>query len=328
MLVAVACLLLVWPQAVGLHRTLPFTQIVSFRTVGVLALAGTLAVVALLLASRHLRALLGASAAVLSVALIAAGGIVALRGVGPGLPPTGADDAVRVLAWNTLGNEPGSPTIARLAIDYDVDVLMLPETTHDMGLEIASLLREAGRPMWVLSSTPAPGYRAAETTLLVSADLGEYRVTDAYGGTAVLASVVAEPVSGEGPILVAAHPVAPVPEQMANWRSDLEWLASICTGDRIVAGDFNATLDHLAGLAAPGEAGAVVGECRDAAQSAGAASLGTWTSGKPPLLVPAIDHIMHTGGWRTTGFEVITREDRSGSDHRPVFAELSRVPAT
>ena len=324
--VAAACLVLVWPQALGLHRTLPVTQLVSFRLVGALGLAGALLLVALLLlVSRRLRALLAASATVLLVATLAAGGVILVRGTAASLPPSGAPDAVRVLARNTLGNEPGSPTIARLALDYDVDVLMLPETTHDMGLEIASLLREAGRPMWVLSSNPAPGYRAAETTLLVSAELGEYEISDAYGDTAVLASVVAEPVDGQGPLLVAAHPVAPVPEQMQNWRDDLAWLAGVCAGDAIVAGDFNATLDHLAGLEAPDVAGAVLGECRDAAREAGSASLGTWTSGKPPLLVPAIDHVMHTPGWEVTGFEVITREDRAGSDHRPVFAELTRA---
>lgn len=323
--VAAACLALVWPQALGLQRELPFTQLVSFRLVGAIGLAGALLVVAFaLLVSRRLRALLAASATVLLVATLAAAGIVLVRGTTAAVPATGAPEAVRVLAWNTLGNEPGSPTIAQLALDYDADVLMLPETTLDMGLEIAGLLGEQGRPMWVLSSTPAPGYRAAETTLLVSAELGEYEVVDDYGDTSVLASVVADPVDGTGPRLIAAHPVAPVPEHMANWRADLEWLAGLCTGDAIVAGDFNATLDHLAGLEAPGADGAVLGECRDAALDAGAASLGTWTSGKPPLLVPAIDHVMHAGDWEVTGFEVITREDRSGSDHRPVFAELRR----
>jgi endonuclease/exonuclease/phosphatase family metal-dependent hydrolase len=32
---------------------------------------------------------------------------------------------------------------------------------------------------------------------------------------------------------------------------------------------------------------------------------------------------MATSQWEVTGFEVITSADRAGSDHRPVFAELT-----
>ena len=326
MITAAAAILLVWPQLLGWQRELPFTQIISFRLVmligvGVALIAG----LALILVSRQTRALFGGMTVVLLVTALSLGGLLLSRGYNASVPPTGAADAVRVLTWNTLGNEPGSPTIAQLAIDYDVDVLMLPETTEDMGMEIAGLLREAGKPMWVLSHSGAPGYRAAETTLLVSAELGEYEVTEALGDTSVLATVVAVPKNGQGPTLVAAHPVAPVPEQMSHWRDDLKWLSTVCTGDAIVAGDFNATLDHLVGLEDSSVSGAVLGGCRDAALDAGSAALGTWTSGRPPALVPAIDHVMYTPTWKVTGFEVITREDRSGSDHRPVFAELTRA---
>lgn len=326
LLTAVAAVLFVAPQLVGLHRSLPFTQIISFRLVMLMGL-GAAVVVALILVlvSRRVRALVMPTLIVLLVTSLGLGTLLLGRGYTESVPATGAPNAVRVLSWNTLGNEPGSPTIAQLVLDYDVDVVMLPETTNEMGLEIAGLLSEAGRPMWVLSSSVAPGYRAAETTLLVSAELGEYAITTDYGDTSVLASVVAVPVDGTGPTLVAAHPVAPVPAQMENWRNDLDWVAGICAGDAIVAGDFNATLDHLHGLADGETAGAVLGSCRDAALDAGSAALGTWTSGRPPALVPAIDHVMFTDRWQVTGFEVITREDRAGSDHRPVFAELTPV---
>ncbi|SJM56851.1 endonuclease/exonuclease/phosphatase family protein [Gulosibacter sp. 10] len=315
---------LVWPQLFGLQRSLLVSQAISFRLVMLLGIAGALVIALILvLVSRPTRALFGTTAIVLAV-LLAAGGFNYLqRGISMSQEATGADEAIRVLAWNTLGNEPGSPTIAQLVLDYDADVVMLPETTGDMGYEIAGILAEQGRPMAVFANTGAPGYRAAETTLLVSADLGEYQVHTEYGDTSALATVVAEPVDGSGPRLVAAHPIAPVPEQMDNWRSDLEWLSTMCDGNTIIAGDFNATLDHLAGLENDEVEGAVFGDCSDSAQDAGAASAGTWTSGKHPLLVPAIDHVMSTPQWQTTGYELIRREDRSGSDHRPIFAELS-----
>ncbi|MFD2674177.1 endonuclease/exonuclease/phosphatase family protein [Gulosibacter bifidus] len=315
--------LAMWPQLLGLHHTVPFAQAVPFRLIHLLVGAGVLLIcVALAFALRHGgRAVF--SVVSLAVAVVLAFGTLDLFGRGVALvkPPTGADDAIRVLAWNTLGNEPGSPKIAQLAADYDVDVLMLPETTEDMGIEIAAQLADLGKPMQVISGTGAPGFRAAETTLLVSEELGTYVKIDDLGDTSALATVIAEPADGDGPRLVAAHPLAPVPERMDTWKSDLEWVASICTGNTILAGDMNATIDHLSGLG--NGSGAHLGDCRDAAVAAGAGAAGTWTSGKPPLLVAAIDHVMTTDQWDVTGFEVITREDRSGSDHRPVFAELS-----
>ncbi|KAB1643454.1 endonuclease/exonuclease/phosphatase family protein [Gulosibacter chungangensis] len=314
----------IWPQWFGLQREFLISQAISFRLVMLICIAAALLVVLLLLLiSRRIRALLAVTAIALSMLLVGGGVNYLSRGITESTPATGAAEAIRVLSWNTLGNEPGSPTIAQLAIDYDADVVMLPETTEDMGIEIAGLMSEAGKPMWVLSNTGAPGYRAAETTLLISAELGEYQLNTSLGDTSALATVIAEPVDGEGPRFVAAHPIAPTREYMEQWRSDLDWLATICDGNTIMAGDLNATLDHLAGLENSEVDGAVFGSCTDAAQDLGSAQVGTWTSGRPPLLVPAIDHVMSTSQWETTGFEVIQREDRSGSDHRPVFAELT-----
>lgn len=325
-IVFIAGAVFIWPQWFGVQRELLISQAISFRLVLLICLAAALLVVLLfLLISRRIRALLSVTAIALTILLVGGGANYLSRGISESTPPTGAEDAIRVLAWNTLGNEPGSPTIAQLAIDYDADVVMLPETTEDMGIEIAGLMSEAGKPMWVLSNTGAPGYRAAETTLLVSAELGEYQLNTSLGDTSALATVIAEPVNGDGPRFVAAHPIAPTREYMEQWRSDLDWLATICDGNTIMAGDFNATLDHLAGLENREVDGSVFGSCTDAAQDVGSAQMGTWTSGRPPLFVPAIDHVMSTAQWQTTGFEVIQREDRSGSDHRPVFAELTPV---
>lgn len=320
--VLVCGVVLIWPQLFGLQRTLPFTQLISFRLVGLLCLAAALILVLiLLLVSRQSRALFGTTAVMLTLVLVAGGGIYLVRGLATNVPPTNADGSISVLSWNTLGNEPGSPTIAQLALEREADVVVLPETTEDMGIEIAGIMSEQGRPMWVLSNSGAPGYAAAETTILISSDLGEYQLNTELGDTSALATVIAEPVDGDGPRFIAAHAIAPTPEYMDQWRSDLEWLSTVCNGNTILAGDLNATVDHLWGLGTTD--GATLGECFDAAQAAGAASSGTWTSGRPPMLVPAIDHVMSTSQWEVTGFEVITSADRAGSDHRPVFAELT-----
>lgn len=312
-------LLLVWPQALGLQRMLPFAQVVSFRAIGLIAAGVALLVaVVFVFGSRQTRALFGATAAVLTVMLAAGGFVYVQRGLNP--QPLHGEGTVRVLSWNTLGNEPGSPTIANLAVELNANVVTLPETTHDMGVEIANLMKAKGHPMWVLSNVHRPGYRATETTLLVSPELGEYERVDSSGDTSELASVVARPTSGDGPTLIAAHPIAPVPEYMDDWRADLDWLSRVCTGNAVLGGDLNATIDHLWGL---GEQDAELGECADAGLRAGAASVGTWSSGRPTWMGPAIDHVMATPQWQLVGFQVITTQDRAGSDHRPIFAAYS-----
>jgi endonuclease/exonuclease/phosphatase (EEP) superfamily protein YafD len=121
---------------------------------------------------------------------------------------------------------------------------------------------------------------------------------------------------------VAVHAVAPIRWELRNWRSDLDWLAEQCTGDDVImAGDFNATVDHFAGR---GVDGGDLGRCADAAATGGAGGLGTWPTGVPPLLGSPIDHVMSTPSWSVAGFRVLEGFDDAGSDHRPVVATLVR----
>jgi len=143
------------------------------------------------------------------------------------------------------------------------------------------------------------------------------------GNTNTLPSIVAEPVDGDGPRIVAVHAVAPIRWELRNWRSDLDWLAEQCSGGNVImAGDFNATVDHFAGR---GVDGGDLGRCRDAAVAAGAGGLGTWPTDVPELLGSPIDHVLATPGWRVDAFRVIGDVDQSGSDHRPVVATLTPV---
>ena len=124
---------------------------------------------------------------------------------------------------------------------------------------------------------------------------------------------------GDGPMIVAAHPVAPIADYMKQWRADLEWLADLCARENvIVAGDFNATVDHMSAYAVDGQ----LGNCHDGALAHDAAAVGTWPTFLPPLLGAPIDHVMATGEWQFTGMRVIESRDDQGSDHRPVLAQL------
>jgi len=193
-----------------------------------------------------------------------------------------------------------------------------------MGLDIAALMQDAGRPMWVLTVAYDQVSKANSTTLLVSTDLGEYAVDESVRTTEMLPTVLARPVDGTGPAILAVHTLAPLPPMLPQWQQDLASVAAACaSGDVILAGDFNATLDHMSGL--PHTEGGTLGRCADAADATGNAAVGTWPTMLPPLLGGAIDHIMASPEWRVTGMRVIQSHDGLGSDHRPVLAQLSRA---
>ena len=77
---------------------------------------------------------------------------------------------------------------------------------------------------------------------------------------------------------------------MQHWRDDLQWLADQCADDNVImAGDFNATIDHMAEL---GVDGGTLGRCRDGAVATGNGGVGTWPTQIPALAGAPIDHVM------------------------------------
>lgn len=324
-----------WPQLFGLQRADYVAQVVSLRGAAAVVV-GAVAIVLLLLglfipSFRRL----AASIAVMALAFVAVTGVILVsRGLATTATAEGgpSDDAITVLAWNTLGPATDPQEVATLALDRGAKIVVLPETLEVDAVEAALAMREAGSPMWVLTTAYDLISPARSTSLLISADLGEYEFDPDLTTTAVLPTVVARPVSGVGPTIIAVHAVAPISGQMDNWRSDLELLSQLCSGDNIImAGDFNATIDHFAGLGSWESteheddrlaSSARLGECVDAAASVGAGAVGTWPTSLPPQLGAPIDHVMTTDEWRVSEFEVITETDTTGSDHRPVVARL------
>jgi endonuclease/exonuclease/phosphatase (EEP) superfamily protein YafD len=328
-LFAIATAILVWPQFFQLELTFPIAQIVASRAAAAVGLLVVAVLAALLLFARPLR---GFAASILIVSLIGAGSIGAIgavRGYGAPSLPEKTDGAVRVLSWNTAGAAVSAETIAGVIADQQADVVALPETSEEVGEQIAIMMREAGRPMWVHHVNIRPdvpdGPQAWQTTILISVDLGEYSVIDSSrdgsSNTGSVPSAVAMPVDGTGPTIVAVHAVAPRQDAMAQWRSDLEWIADQCPeGEFILAGDFNATLDHMGSF---GVDGGTMGRCVDAAASTGNGMVGTWPAKLPRLVGAPIDHIMSSPQWKATGSVVL--EDSGGSDHRAVVAQLERA---
>ncbi len=314
-------LILAWPQLFRLERTFIVAQAVSLRgSAAAIAVLAALGFTVLALLSPRARRF----AAGLAIVLVAFAGlqaaVLATRGFAAPSTGTAADDDLVVLSWNTLGDEPGADEIARLALEVEADVVALPETSQEAATAIARAMGERGRPMWAHSIAFDQISKARTTSLLISAELGDYVLDESAGTTGQLPSVVAVPVDGNGPTIAALHPVAPVPKYMDRWRSDLEWAAALCERENvIVAGDFNATLDHMSSLRGDGE----LGDCHDAALVSGSAAMGTWPAFLPPLLGAPIDHVMATRQWHVAQMRVIESRDGFGSDHRPIVALLS-----
>lgn len=324
-----------WPQLFGLQNSWVVAHAVSLRGLGVAVAAAGLVVLLLLTPIRPLRRLAGSLGVLLLLFALGNAAVLATRGIGVAAAAATqtttasarATDDVTVLSWNTLGDEPGAAAIARLALDQGADIVTLPETTEATGEKVAALMREGGRPMWVHTIAFDQISKARSTTLLISPDLGDYSVSNPGGSgppgnTNVLPTVVATPIDGVGPTIIAVHAVAPINWEMSNWRSDLDWLADQCSGGNVImAGDFNATVDHMSGRESAAEA--VLGRCRDSALATGSGAVGTWPTFLPPLLGSPIDHVLATPNWQTDSMNVIQSSDAAGSDHRPIVATLS-----
>jgi endonuclease/exonuclease/phosphatase (EEP) superfamily protein YafD len=325
---AAALAVVAWPQAFGLERTIGVAWAVAFR--GASAVAAVIVAVlftALALAWRWSRPV----TAWVAVLLIAFAGVqvwvLSTRGWADPSMPDARPDSITVLSWNTAGGEPGSDAVADLALEVGADVVVLPETTYDAAATTVARMAASGSTMQQFTFAYDQIYDASSTTILISERLGEYTADTSRPTTSELPSLVAIPVDGTGPRIVGAHAFTPLSDDLGRWSTDLAWLAEQCRiPDTIVAGDFNSTIDHWAGLADPGVANARLGSCWDAADRTGNGAQGTWPTLLPTLLGAPIDHILGSPEWEPLGARVIGSVDGAGSDHRPVVARL--VPAS
>jgi endonuclease/exonuclease/phosphatase (EEP) superfamily protein YafD len=115
----------------------------------------------------------------------------------------------------------------------------------------------------------------------------------------------------------AFHAYPPLPLSTGRWRGDLEGLQGLCrVGDgAIIAGDFNATLDHSALRAA-------TDGCTDAAATTGQGLQGTWPASAPGLLRAPIDHVFTTDGLQA---DSVAFTEIGGTDHLAVVAQVAVV---
>ncbi|MBD8058513.1 endonuclease/exonuclease/phosphatase family protein [Cellulomonas sp. JH27-2] len=307
---ALASAVLAVPWGAGLVGV---AQLVSFRALIAIGSAAAAVLVALggaLLLRRDRLAVVP----LVGVLLVAAGVqtiVLLVRGHEPTVAASSAERTVTVLSFNTLGRVPAD-TLARLVQEQHAQVVVLPETSATTATETARLLDAAGVPMQVHTAASTDPW-VDGVALLVSPDVGTYPAAVPlplrHGGLTT--------TSRTGPTLVAVHPVSPSePSSMPLWRTETRAAAATCADNpgAIVAGDFNATIDH--------PALAHLDPCVDVARALGRAASGTWPAAAPTWLATPIDHVLVDGrAWRPLRFDVLPAT--GGSDHRPVVVTVA-----
>ncbi|RLP92295.1 endonuclease/exonuclease/phosphatase family protein [Micromonospora sp. BL4] len=255
-------------------------------------------------------------AAVAALAAAALLGVVAPRAVA-GAQPAAGGPTVRLLTANLLAGSADAPTLVELVRRHRVDVLTVQEFTPDAQAALDRLGLDRLLPHRQLNAqigTPGSGLysRWPITDAGIRHNRGGWGFSQAYGTLAV---------PGAPPVRVeSAHPSAPYAlDQVDAWRGDLtaQPPATPDGGLRILAGDFNATLDHgpLRALLRTGYV--------DAADATGAGLTGTWGPYDGDLIPPVtIDHVLVD---RRIAVHSVTVHDLPGTDHRPVLTTL-RLP--
>jgi endonuclease/exonuclease/phosphatase family metal-dependent hydrolase len=311
--VSAGCWLLVLPglvwavvRAAGAERGV-LVQLIAFTPY---VAAWTLVPVAVALVLRRW------PAAVVAGLVALAFGIVVLPRALPAGGPTAEGPQIRVLTANLLAGSADPAAVVRLVRDRRVDVLALQELTpqarHDLDRHgLVGLLPY--RQVTPEAGTTGSGLYARFPIGDAGTRRNEGGFNHAYGSVVVPGSVRVR--------VESAHPAAPYAlSALPWWWTDLR-AQPPATPDgevRILAGDFNATLDHapLRALLATGYV--------DAAEVAGAGLTGTWGPyDGDPIPPVAIDHVLCD---RRIGVADVSVHPLPGSDHRAVLAEL-RLPA-
>ena len=265
-------------------------------------------------------------------ATAAAAGAVLTATVGPrALPqrqPPAAGPVLRILTANLLVGRAAANEVVELVRRKHADVLFVQELTDDA----AARLVRAGLGDLLPYQVPQPAPSGTQDSIYARFPLHGGPLAAPVSAAQCTArldlpSGPSAPSAPSGPStqsvqLACIHAAPPKPPwsaaATARWRSHLSALPAPAGSPFILAGDFNATLDHaqFRRLLRRGYA--------DAARQAGHGLSLTWgpRPGRRPALL-AINHVLtdRRCAVLTTSAHVLP-----GSDHRALYAEL-RLPA-
>lgn len=281
----------------------PWVQLMAFTPY---VAAGSVVVAVVALATRRWAA--GAVAVVAAVALCA---VVAPRAIPDG-GRTANGPVLRVLSSNLLAGSGDERQVLELVRRLKVDVLALQEFTpqDQAGLEAAG----------VTGVLPYTAFYPLDG-VVGSAVLSRYPITEksvrVHRGGFTQAQATVD-VPGAGRVLVeSVHPTAPATAlSMDHWERDLRDQpgATVDGPLRVLAGDFNATLDHAA-LRRLIDTG-----YRDAAATVGSGLRTTWPYDEK-WYIPGttLDRVLAD---RRIGVRSARPYRVKGSDHKAFYAEL------
>ena len=287
-------------RVLGAERGYPFVQLMAYTPyVAPLALAG--GAVAALLRRWAPAALAGATVVVLVVLLVP-------RATGDAAEPRAGGSQLRVLTANARRGSVPPAALIELVRRERVDLLAVQELTP----QLADGLARAGLGDLLPHDVLGAGRRGG-SGLYARQPL---RPLPPFRGAKSEMAAAAVDVPGAAPLrVISVHVAVPLDGgDVARWRADLRALpAAPPRGPlQLLAGDFNATLDHdqLRGLVERGY--------RDAAEAVGAGLQPTWQGhGGPPV---TIDHVLVPERCGVLGVSV---HGLPRSDHRAVLAVLA-----
>ncbi|MEU6743843.1 endonuclease/exonuclease/phosphatase family protein [Streptosporangium sandarakinum] len=252
-----------------------------------------------------------AATAVALAATAALGLSVLPRAVGSAQAASGP--ALRVLTLNMLFGKADAEAVVDLVRRLRPDVLSTQELTPGLAGKLDAAGLKELMPYRVLETE----WSARGSGLYARNPMT--RLDDLFHpvGHNMPAALITVP--GAKPVeFVDVHPYPPLGAQVHEWSQALAGLPpAVPDRIRVLAGDFNASLDHAAlrGLLGRGYA--------DAADRAGAGLIPTWPANKrvPPIIT--IDHVMVD---ERVGVNAVSVHTVPGTDHRAVFADL-RLPS-
>lgn len=253
------------------------------------------------------------AAMVAAVATTAALAAAVLPRMTASAQPAAAGPALRVLSANLLFGRADADAVVDLVRRLRPDVVSAQELSPAAVLALDEAGLKELMPYRVLQDDFGAGGSGLYARYPLTEVPGMFRVV----GHNMPAARLALP-GGAQVELVAVHTFPPLGRMTPLWRDGLRGLPSAPDRGpyRILAGDFNASLDH-AEFRALVDRGYV-----DAAEATGNGLIPTWPANRrlPPMIT--IDHVLADRRLAVTGYAV---HDLPRTDHRAIFTEV-RLP--
>ncbi|TDD58364.1 endonuclease/exonuclease/phosphatase family protein [Kribbella antibiotica] len=291
-----------YPELYGLDELTPFTQLVAFRPQGLVIV---FAVALLMLIRKSWRI----AAALVAVLTLTGAGLTLPRVTSDPEPPAADTRVLTIMVANVLGGGAKAGAVAELIREHKPDLVSLPEAQVDVREEIRAQVE--GYTGYTEQPTKAV---ESATSVLVAGSLGAVQVRPdlptSFGNLMITGGNLGQLR------LVAYHGFPPLPEDVPPWKHDLTQVRRWCAQDppTIVAGDFNATLDHA------DFRWALASNCHSVGPSVGGGLKGTWPSDQPAIARTQIDHVLATRTIRPLKFATYEVE---GTDHLAVIATVA-----